>query len=130
MATISRSVLILAALGIAGSAPAAQARHYGDVVLGDHGSNFVKVRPSEGVEIRLRVQGGTGYSWRPTSYQSKIHPLPQMQSRGMMPGGKETQRFLFRTRHKGFYMLNFSYGQPWKGGAKGAKSRSFTVQVR
>jgi hypothetical protein len=130
MATISRSVLILAALGMAGSTPAAQARHYGAVVLGDHGSNFAKVRPNEGVEIRLKTQAGTGYSWRPTSYQSKIHSLPPMQSRGMMPGGKETQRFLFQTRHKGFYILTFSYGQPWKGGAKGAKSRSFTVQVR
>ena len=129
MATIARSVLIIAALGMAGSGPVASAKSYGGVVLTEHGSNYVKVRPNEGVEIRLKAQGGTGYSWRPTSYESKVRELSTRNSSGM-PGGKETQRFLFRTKHKGTYIVGFTYGQPWKGGAKGAKYRSFTIKVR
>jgi predicted secreted protein len=128
MATVSRSMLILAAGTLAASPGAALARQYAGVVLNEH-STYARVHVGEPVEIRLKAQGGTGYSWRPVNYKGKITSLSSRNSSGM-PGGKEVQRFLFRSRVAGTYNVGFTYGQPWKGGAKRAKYRSFTIKVR
>lgn len=131
MAAVSRSMLMLLALGIAGSGPAALTKTYGGVVLTEQSAGWVtKVRPGEPVEIRLKTQAGTGFSWFPTSSASKVKALPPQTSSRMLPGGTEVQRFLFKSKRKGTYIVGFSYGQPWTGGTKGAKSRAFTIKVR
>jgi len=123
-----RFAFVLLAASIGGSGDAALARQYSGVVLSENSPPSVKVNRGEPVEIRLKAQGGTGYSWRATSYPGKVTELSSHGSG--IPGGKEMQRFLFRSNKKGTYQLGFSYGQPWKGGAKGAKYRSFTIKVR
>jgi predicted secreted protein len=127
MATVSRSMLLLAALTMAGAGGAALAKKYPSVVLNEH-NTYARVFVGEPVEIRLKAQGGTGYSWRPTNYPGKITRLSS-NSAGI-PGGKEVQRFRFKSNTKGTFNVGFTYGQPWKGGAKGAKYRSFTIKVR
>ena len=127
MATVSRSMLVLAGLAMAASSSVALARHYSGVVLNEH-NTYARVFVGEPVEIRLKSQGGTGYSWRPTNYKGKITSLGS--SSAGIPGGKQVQRFVFRSRTRGNFNVGFTYGQPWKGGAKGAKYRSFTIKVR
>jgi len=128
MSVASRSMLILSALALAGSGDAALAKKWNAIVLTEHSYGVTKVWPGEPVEIRLRTQGGTGYSWRPTSSASKVKEIGTVNA--SRPGGREMQRFLFKSKRRGMYIVGFAYGQPWKGGAKGAKSRSFTIKVR
>ena len=128
MPVASRSMLILAALAFAGSADPALARNWNTIVLTEHSYGVTKVWPGEPVEIRLRTQNGTGYSWRPTSSASKVRELGS--TNASRPGGREMQRFLFKSKRRDTYIVGFTYGQPWKGGAKGAKHRSFTIKVR
>ena len=129
MSLVSRAVLIFSALALGGFAESAMARDPDTIVLTSSSPpSPTKVWPGQPVEIRLKAQAGTGFSWRPTNWQSMIRELGSREA--SRPGGKEVQRFLFRTKSKGTYFVNFTYGQPWKGGAKDAKSRSFTIQVR
>jgi predicted secreted protein len=131
MAAISRLGLILLAFALAGSGNAALARKSYATVLTEQSANWVtKVGVGEPVEIQLKTQGGTGFSWFPTSSASKVKALPPLKSSRMLPGGTEVQRFLFKSKRKGTYIVGFSYGQPWNGGTKGAKSRAFTIKVR
>ena len=130
MSVASRSLIILSALALVGSSDAALAKNWGTIVLTERSYGVTKVWPGQPVEIRLRTQAGTGYSWHPTSSASKVRELPTVQSSGMLPGGKQVQRFLFKSKRSGTYLVGFTYGQPWKGGAKGAKYRSFTIKVR
>ena len=127
MPNASRSILLLAALSLASAGAPVLASQSATLLLTED-SSFAKVDPGQAVEIRLKTQGGTGYSWRPTTYLSKIKELSTRQS--AMPGGKEVQRFKFKSKKKGTYVVGFTYGQPWKGGTKGAKYRSFTIKVR
>ena len=129
MSTASRAMLIFGAVALAGSADSALAKKPDAIVLTENSAHSeTKVWPGEPVEIRLKTQAGTGYSWRPTSWQSMVKELsPHNASR---PGGTEVQRFRFRTKSSGTYIVAFTYGQPWRGGAKRAKSRSFTIKVR
>ena len=129
MPIASRAMLIFGALALAGSAGVAHAKKPDTIVLTDNSANSVtKVWPGQPVEIRLKGQAGTGYSWQPTSWQSMVKELSS--HKASRPGGTEVQRFQFRTKSSGTYIVAFSYGQSWKGGAKRAKSRSFTIKVR
>ena len=122
-------MLLFSALALGGSAESAMARNPDTIVLTNSSPPSVsKVWPGQPVEIRLKGQAGTGFSWQPTNWQSMIRELDRQAA--SRPGGKEVQRFLFRTKSKGTYFVHFTYGQPWKGGAKDAKSRSFKIQVR
>ena len=125
-----RSMMILLAVIAWAPGQAAEARSSSSAVLTEQSGGITKVYAGQPVEIRLKAQAGTGYSWKPTSYTSKIKTLSTKKSSGGMVGGKEVQRFQFKTKNKGTYVLNFRYGQPWKGGAKNAKTRSFTIKVR
>jgi predicted secreted protein len=129
MAVASRSLSILLAFAIAASGDPALARKSSALVLTESSAYSVtRVRAGEPVEIRLKTQGGTGFSWFPTSSASKVRELGSLKA--SRPGGTEVQRFLFKSKKKGTYVVGFSYGQPWKGGTKKAKSRSFTIKVR
>jgi predicted secreted protein len=122
-------MLIFGALALGGWGDAALARDPDTIVLTNSSPpSTTKVWPGQPVEIRLKTQAGTGYSWKPTNWQSMIRELNS--DKASRHGGKEVQRFLFKTKSKGTYFVHFTYGQPWKGGAKDAKSRSFTIEVR
>jgi len=127
MSRASHFALALAAPAITMFAFPAPAKTSAAAVVTEQ-STSAKVYAGQPVEIRLRTQAGTGFSWYPTSYSSKIKSLAPLKA--SMPGGREVQRFRFKTQNRGTYIVTFSYGQPWKGGTKRAKSRSFTIKVR
>jgi predicted secreted protein len=80
------------------------------------------------VEIRLRVQPGTGFSWFPKNLAPNLTAMRPI--RGLaVPGGWQIQRFRFLAKHAGTYRLTFSYDQPWARGTKGARSLTFTVRA-
>ena len=100
MPIASRAMLIFGALALAGSAGVAHAKNPDTIVLTDNSANSVtKVWPGQPVEIRLKGQAGTGYSWQPTSWQSMVRELSS--HKASRPGGTEVQRFQFRTKSTG-----------------------------
>ena len=99
------------------------------VIVTEQTAGAVKARAGEAVQIRLRSQPGTGFSWVPTSRAGSLTPLPPIQGQ-TIPGGWQTQRFRFLAKRPGTYRLTFSYDQPWKGGTKGARAAAFTIKVR
>ena len=82
------------------------------------------------VEIRLKAQSGTGFSWVPKQWAALVTPMPPLRGNRAMPGGTQIQRFRFQARHAGTYPVSFSYDQPWRGGIKGARTKTFTIIVR
>ena len=89
----------------------------------------MRVKAGAPVEIRLRAQPGTGFSWFPKGPVSMLRSMEPMRGEGTL-GGWETQRFRFSTKRAGTYRLAFTYDQPWPGGIKAARSKSFTITVR
>ena len=86
-------------------------------------------RLGQPVEIRLRAQPGTGFSWVPQGPAKFLSPMEPIRGEAL-PGGWQTQRFRFSVRRAGTYRVTFSYEQPWPGGIKGARVRTFTIGVR
>ena len=115
----------------AGSMSAASAREPSGrtIILTEQTGKAVKARVGEAVEIGLRSQPGTGFSWFPKSHAAKVTPLPPIEGQAI-PGGWQTQRFSFVAKHAGAYRLTFIYEQPWAGGIKGARFVTFTIKVR
>ena len=131
MANAIRLALIFLASGVAGCGSAALARAPQSIVLTAQSSKSItNVRVGEPVEIRLEAQAGTGFLWIPTRSASMVKAMEPLRPARMRAGGTETQRFRFKAKHKGVYVVSFSYAQPWSGGTKGAKSRSFTISAR
>jgi predicted secreted protein len=89
----------------------------------------VTARVGQAVQIRLRSQPGTGFSWVPKNYAASLTALSPIQGQAI-PGGWQTQRFRFVAKRPGTYRLNFSYDRSWNGGTKGARTRGFTIKVR
>ncbi len=90
------------------------------------------VRASSPFQIRMHVNSGTGYTWRPQG------PLPPgfallsvfQQPRGkVMPGGPGMQVLVFRASDVGTFRLNLEYVRAWERNAKAAKVQSFSVGV-
>ena len=128
----SRLALMLLACGIAAAWPvSASSKAYPTRVLTDQsGKSMTKIHVGESVEIQLKAQPGTGYSWVPRKSASMVKELSPMKPGRMIPGGSQMQRFLFKSKRPGIYNVSFSYDQPWSGGAKKGKTRSFTIVVR
>ncbi len=100
-------------------------------ILTDQSSNSVtKLRVGEPVEIRLAAQPGTGFSWAPTRSTPMLTLMAPLKPATMLPGGTQMQRYRFKSNRPGTFVVAFTYGQPWKGGTKRAKTRSFTLAVR
>ena len=108
---------------------AAHAHSNKTIVLTEQTEKPVKARVGDSVEIRLKSQPGTGFSWSPKSDASNLSPLPPMKGQAI-PGGWQTQRFRFLAKRAGTYRLIFAYEQPWSGGTKAARTERFTIIVR
>jgi|SRR5215208_2838218 predicted secreted protein len=99
-------------------------------ILTEQSSGAVlRTRVGVPVEIRLREQPGTGFSWFPTSFAANLTAMEAIRGPAI-PGGSQLQRFRFVAKHVGTYRVAFSYDQPWAGGSKGARSAAFTINVR
>jgi predicted secreted protein len=121
--------IILGLSFTAGFAGAASAHANRPITLTEQTAGAVKAKAGEAVEIRLRSQPGTGFSWFPKSYAANLTPLPSIQGKAI-PGGWQTQRFRFLAKRPGTFRLTFAYEQPWAGGTKGARTATFTIKVR
>ena len=132
MAGKSRLALMLIGCGIAAAWPvSASPKAYATKVLTDQSAkSMTKVYVGESVEIQLKAQPGTGYSWVPRKSASMVKELSPKKPGRMIPGGAQMQRFLFKAKRPGIYNVSFSYDQPWSGGTKKGKTRSFTIAVR
>ena len=82
------------------------------------------------IEIRLRSQPGTGYSWVITRSANLVTQMKPLKGARAVPGGWQVQRFRFLATRPGTYRVGFSYDQPWRGGTKGARVKNYLVMVR
>lgn len=121
------------ALGL-GAAPAPAAANPAKLkpatVLTEQSRGLVTARVGVPVEIRLQGQAGTGFSWVPTRSASVLTEMKPIRGSKTLPGGAQTQRFRFLAKKAGTYLLSFSYQQPWRGGTKNAKTKTFTIIAR
>ena len=104
------------------------------VVVGDN-SGPVRLELGQLLEVRLPVQGGTGYSWSADTdaadnlemvTQTTLHPLGE----GRRMGSSQTQMFIFRGVARGEGVLRFAYRQPWERRVAPAKTVEMRVSVR
>jgi predicted secreted protein len=122
-------VLAAVILTVASAYPAAvQAHAHKSVILTEQTAAPAKARVGDAVEIRLKSQPGTGFSWSPKSGAANLSPLPALKGQAI-PGGWQTQRFRFVAKWPGTYRLIFAYEQPWAGGTKAARTKRFTIIV-
>lgn len=134
-AIAGRPILLAAALALGlGTAPALvaakPAKSKAATVLTEQSRGAVTVKAGTAVEIRLQAQAGTGFSWVPKLWAANVTALPPLRGSSAMPGGTQIQRFRFQTKSPGTYPVSFSYEQPWRGGTKGARTKSFLIIVR
>lgn len=121
------------ALGLgAAPAPAAAnpAKSKPATILTEQSRGLAAARVGVPVEIRLQTQAGTGFSWVPTRSADVLTEMKPLRGSKALPGGTQTQRFQFLANRKGTYLLSFSYQQPWRGGTKNAKTKTFTIIAR
>ena len=83
------------------------------------------------VEIRLRAQLGTGYSWQlVTPDEDGFHSVGASTiSPGPLPGGWQEQIFSFTATKPGYYHLGFAYRQPWTAPEQALRRLGFNAVV-
>ena len=111
-----------------GAAKKVEARH-ADVLTEDW-RGIVLAKVGVPIEIRLRAQAGTGFSWVPTRSANMVTQMKPLKGARAMPGASQIQRFRFVAYRTGTYRLGFSYDQPWRGGTKGARVKNYLIVVR
>ena len=112
------------------SAAAKPAKAKPAMVLTEQWRGLVTARVGVPIEIRLQAQAGTGFSWVPTRSANVLTEMKPIRGSKALPGGTQIQRFQFLASRKGTYLLSFSYQQPWSGGSKGARTKTFTIIAR
>ena len=121
------------ALGL-GAAPASAsakpAKAKPATILTEQSRGLVTAKVGVPVEIRLQAQAGTGFSWVPTRSTDVVTQMKPIRGSKALPGGAQVQRFQFVANRKGTYLLSFSYQQPWSGGTKNARTKTFTIIAR
>ena len=104
------------------------------IVVGDAGAP-VRLELGQLLEVRLPVQGGTGYSWAVDTdaadsvelvTQTTLHPIGEPRRMG----SSQTQLFIFRAVSRGDGVLRFAYRQPWERRVPPAKTVEQRVMVR
>ena len=99
------------------------------IVTQDANDGVIAMRLSDQIQVRLRVQLGTGFSWSAALPKPTMLRLAneQIESFGRdTPGAEQTQVFTFVATACGTEPLRFIYRQPW---LPDAPSKYFTVTV-
>ena len=99
-------------------------------VVTEDSRSIVTTRIGVPLEIQLRAQPGTGFSWVSAGAVPGLRELKPLKAAKPMPGSAQVQRFQFLPQGTGTFRLSFSYDQPWRGGTKGAKTKGFIVVVK
>lgn len=81
--------------------------------------------------VRLPARPGTGYSWTLKAGSSLLRLVKSyMQAPAhLLPGGTETQAFVFTPSAAGTDELKLEYRRPWEKGVAPAKVFRFTATV-
>ena len=112
----------LAAVGVAVAAVALdESRTEARATVGDH------------VEVRLKAQFGTGYSWALAEpAQGILRPLSETMApaEASQPGGFETQIFAFEATAPGEARLAFVYRRPWMPDDPSNRRLEFAVTIQ
>jgi inhibitor of cysteine peptidase len=96
----------------------------------DNGASVALTSKSR-LMVRLAVQAGTGYSWTPKSASSLLRLVKsyvETPTHGL-PGGTETQVFVFTPIASGTDELEIDYRRPWEHGGAPAQVFRFTATV-
>jgi predicted secreted protein len=93
----------------------------------------VKLQRGETLVLKLKVQGGTGFSWQVgKSDEDKLKPLgkPAFEKPDkVIPGGSVTQVFRFEAVAPGSVRLEMWYKRPFEKDVKPAKAFAVTVDI-
>ena len=116
----------------AASAPAASKRAEAAAakLVTEDSRSLVSMKVGQSLEIQLRAQPGTGFSWVAARQVPGLKEMKPVKGARQMPGSAQLQRFRFTPERKGTYRLGFSYDQPWRGGTKNARTKGFVVVAR
>jgi inhibitor of cysteine peptidase len=81
--------------------------------------------------IRLPTQPGTGFSWTPKAASSLLRLVKSYEETPahMLPGGTETEVFVFTPVASGTDQLELDYRRPWEHGGAPEKVFRFTATV-
>jgi inhibitor of cysteine peptidase len=96
----------------------------------DNGASVALTSKSR-LTVRLPTQAGTGYSWTPKSASSLLRLVKsyvEISAHGL-PGGTETQVFVFTPVASGTDELEIDYLRPWEHGGAPAQVFRFTATV-
>ncbi len=102
------------------------------VVVGEN-SGPVNLAVGQLLEIRVQMQGGTGYSWDEADPPPFIefvgqHTLHPFMGEGM-PGASQTVVFIYRAVAPGQGSIRLAYRRPWEGGIPPARMVEQQVTV-
>jgi predicted secreted protein len=91
----------------------------------------IEITRAQKLEIRLPVQGGTGFSWDLTRAPSASIRLASSKilpgTAGARPGGAQTQLLVFAPTAAGSDDIELGYRRPWEKAS--APARSFVLHV-
>jgi|SRR5262245_6610140 len=94
----------------------------------------VEIAPSQSLEIRLPVQGGTGYSWELEDASSTLLRLVSSNlmagEAGVRPGSAQIQLLTFSPITGGSGDIVLRYRRPWEKDSKPARTFRVHVVVR
>jgi inhibitor of cysteine peptidase len=84
------------------------------------------------VMVRLPTQPGTGYSWAPKAASSLLRLVKSYVETPtyLLPGGTETQVFVFSPVASGTDEIELDYRRPWEHGGAPAQVFRFTATVQ
>jgi len=131
-----RKVILALSLAALCAGPAAAKKFDPDlrppVIVGEN-SGPVKLAVGQLLEIRLQMQGGTGYSWDEADPPPFIefvgqHTLHPFMGEGM-PGASQTVVFIYRAVGPGQGEIQLAYRRPWEGGTPPARMVRLPVTV-
>jgi inhibitor of cysteine peptidase len=123
--------MVVASLSVLNAGESAKPALVKNLTETDNGAAIVLTLKSR-LTVRLPAQPGTGYSWSPRAASSLLRLVKgHMESLAhMLPGGTETQVFVFTPVTSGTDELELYYRRPWEHGVAPAKVFRFTATVQ
>ena len=130
---VSTVVLVVLSLSVSGAQPCeAMAKPIDaiSVTQADAGRT-IALFVGDKLRVRLRFQGGTGYSWLLATGSTPLVTLESNKSEegAAMPGGWSTQVLAFVAHASGRGLLRLEYRQPFDRTTPAGKRLSFTVNI-
>jgi inhibitor of cysteine peptidase len=100
-------------------------------VAEDANGKTIELSKGQNLVIRLPAQLGTGFSWavRDTTGVTTHLVQPKVEDGTGVPGGVETQVFVFRPTTAGSGKIELSYQQPWMRDGPPAKTFNLNFKI-